>query len=120
MTFSVMINNAQGMKNSAKQNDIVNMIRLCTPTVLCLQETNLDPTLDKLLNVIGYVPVYNPRTQRCSGTCIFLMNTLKIISSQILSEGNMQAVVVENSNIIFHIVNIHLAHCEETAERMLY
>ena len=119
MSFIVITNNAQGMNNPMTQKDMINIVKMYRPSVLCVQETNIDPIHHRLPNIDSYISFFNPPLHRSSGTCIFVQNSLTIVSCTVISKGNMQALVVKQNSTVIHILNVHLSNTDYIAKEMI-
>ena len=84
-------------------------IDILNPSIICLQETNINPANDISLSQFHYPPVrYDRDDQRGGGTAIFIKNNLQYIdiNHDINLEITMAKVFINNKNI--NIISLYL------------
>ena len=114
MSLSFYSINAQGLKNVKSKVNILKLISMFKPSILCVQETNIDPFIDSKITVPNYSSHYNPPTSKFSGTVIFCSASVTVLSSKNLVEGKLQALNIYHANGEYLIINIHMPHNIQT------
>ena len=107
------------MNNVLKQKELKNLVQICKPSVVCLQETNIDPLAHRVPSLQGYVSFFNPPVSSFNGTCVYVLSTLSVKSETIVSTGCLQHIVIETESSTLHVLNMHLPHDESKAIKTL-
>ena len=77
MSVSIYSINAQGLKNTKSRNNLINFINSIKPTVVCVQETNINTLFDTKLIIPNYLSIYNSAAALGSGTVFFCVTENK-------------------------------------------
>jgi len=113
--MNVYTTNIQGLKNPAKKINLIKFITKFSPSIVCLQETNINTTFDPKIIIPNYSVIYNSATNKSSGTAVFVSNAWTIHSHVSLVQAKLQKVVIEGNNQQFTIYNIHMPHVNSEA-----
>ena len=117
--MNIVTNNIQGMCNAKKQRDLISILKMSKPSVMCIQETNLNPAVHKLPSLPDYTCYYSASTKAFSGTCILVLSSLNVMSNTVISEGSAQCVTIKLDHDSIHILNVHLPHSHNDAMQLL-
>jgi len=110
MKLTIYSLNIQGLKNPNRKINLIKLINKFQPTILCLQETNINIITDPKILIPNYTVIYNSATTKSSGTAILISNTVSVESHNILLDSKCQRVVVNFDSQQLIIINIHMPH----------
>jgi exonuclease III len=100
--------NCQGLLNSVKQVPLISLITKFLPSIVCLQETNINIYKNQSFVVNGYKSFYNSSTTNIgSGTIFLVKNNFTVLNDEILIPGKLQFLSIDIFNTIFYVFNIH-------------
>jgi len=115
MVLKIATINIQGMNNCNKPLDVKNFINKINPSVVCIQETNLDPTIHNTTTFKNYNSFYNPMISPSSGTLSLVHCSLPVLSYKILFPGRVHVVSLSICDFTVHVLNVYLPHKDNIA-----
>jgi len=120
MSLSIYSINAQGLKNTSSRYNLIKFINGMKPSIVCVQETNINTISDSKLIIPNYLSYYNSATALGSGTVIYTSQNIQILNTGIVTPGKVQHLTFQlpNSNPIT-IFNVHLSHNNKEAITMI-
>jgi exonuclease III len=108
MVISIWTLNCQGLNSVLKKNALKSLVDKFHPTLVCLQETNMDLVRHGGVGIHGYSPFYNSCTTVIGSGLIFLLHhKCSFISHSILIPGKLSKFIFNFQNIDFTIFNSH-------------
>jgi len=120
MSLSIYSINAQGLKNTSNRYNLIKFINGMRPSIVCIQETNINTISDSKLIIPNYLSYYNSAAALGSGTVIFTSQNIKVLNSDIVTPGKVQYLTFKlpNCNPIT-MFNVHLSHNNKEALNMI-
>src|SRR4051812_49077340 len=119
MSLKIYTINVQGLKQPKKKVSLIKFISKFSPSVICIQETNLNTITDPKLLIPNYSVLYNSATTRSSGTAIFVSNVLTIESHVTLVPAKLHRITVKSGPKLYSIYNIHMPHVNSEAIELI-
>src|SRR5882757_9869327 len=108
MALNIWTLNCQGVNNLVKRNALNSLILKFNPSIILLQETNIDFTKQDSLTFASYKTIYNNSTTRIgSGTIFLVKNHISVISDTILVPGKLHFMHASLNNTDFYFFNCH-------------
>ena len=119
MALSICSLNVQGLKNSHSRLSLLRQVGLFHPSLLCIQETNINVMFDLKFNIPHFVGHYNSAVHRFNGTAIFLKTECTAETSAIICKGGSQRISFKRKGNSFVVYNTHLPHSDVEALDMI-
>jgi len=116
MTFSIYSINAQGLKNSKSRYNLIKFITSVKPSVVCVQETNINTISDIKLIIPNYLCFFNSASTLGSGTVIYVSQQFQVTDTRTVVSGKIQYLIIKlpyNNPIL--IFNVHMSHNDREA-----
>jgi len=111
--------NIQGLVALDKRINLSKLIIKLCPSLLCLQETNLDPLLHSNVFIKGYKVLINPAYRKGSGTLVCVSESVKFVDHQILVPGHVQVLRFQCDQQIYTLFNVYLPFEDDFAIRIV-
>jgi exonuclease III len=113
--------NVQGLKNATKKINLTKFVLNFQPSILCLQETNINVFSDQKIIIPGYIYFYNSATTRSSGTAIYVSSNFTVVSHEVLVDAKLQKITISGNSDVssLTIYNCHMPHSNPEAVRLI-
>jgi len=102
--------NVQGMKNSVKQKEILHFCQVFRPSVLLLQETNINLSVDRPFFIQNYSLFSSNAIGNFSGLAIYIDNSFQVIFHKELIQARLQVLKFKFGENSAYILNCHMPH----------
>src|SRR5687768_3953606 len=107
MTFNIWTLNCQGLNNHKKKDALNALLNRFNPSIVCLQETNINPHMHDSLTFNNYKTFYNPSLTLGSGTIFLIRNSINVITTNVLIPSKLHSIELTLNGETFYILNCH-------------